>query len=170
MILLVDVFLLCDISRMKSYEITFVQGVSAFQGARDCSLLRFSELAASVLLVCRARPEVCLILGDVRAAFPDRCTCPSVEECRTLGLTAEGQDDDVLVLCRMIIPADDPLSAGFDMSRLVLAAPSTGLGLEVERPGFPLIPLAVSDRERRAKKHHGERDICATDRMVSEKR
>ena len=170
MILLVDVFLLCDIPRMKSYEITFVQGVAAFQGARDCRLLRFSEHAASVLLVCRARPEVCLILGDVRAAFPDRCTCPSVEECRTLGLTAEGQDDDVLVLCRMIIPADDPLSAGFDMSRLVLAAPSTGLGLEVERPGFPLIPLAVSDRERRAKKHHGERDICATDRMVSEKR
>ena len=114
---------------MKSYEITFVQGVAAFQGARDCRLLRFSEHAASVLLVCRARPECCLILGDVRAAFPDRCIRPSVEECRTLGLTDEGQDSDILVFCRMIIPAEDPLSAGFDMSRLVLTAPSTGLGL-----------------------------------------
>ena len=161
MILLVDVFLLCDIPRMKSYEITFVQGVAAFQGARDCRLLRFSEHAASVLLVCRARPECCLILGDVRAAFPDRCIRPSVEECRTLGLTDEGQDSDILVFCRMIIPAEDPLSAGFDMSRLVLTAPSTGLGLEVERPGFPLMPLAVSCRERRAKRHNGEKGPSA---------
>ena len=160
-VLLVDVFLLCDIPRMKSYEITFVQGVAAFQGARDCRLLRFSEHAASVLLVCRARPECCLILGDVRAAFPDRCIRPSVEECRTLGLTDEGQDSDILVFCRMIIPAEDPLSAGFDMSRLVLTAPSTGLGLEVERPGFPLMPLAVSCRERRAKRHHGEKGPSA---------
>jgi len=43
--------------------------------------------------------------------------------------------------CRVRIPQDDPGAAGFDFSRLIVVCPRTGLALEKEGEGQPLVPF-----------------------------
>lgn len=144
--------LLCDISRMKSCDVTFVPGMTALHGARRCRMLRLVEGAPSVLLCSLETEGECLVLGDVRRSFPSVPCTLSAQEREALGLDAQAQDEDVLFFCRVSVPADDPLSAGFDLSRLVLVAPPTGRGLEVQRSGQNLEPLAGKRRGRAERK------------------
>ena len=137
---------------MKSCDVTFVPGMTALHGACRCRMLRLAESAPSVLLCSLETEGECLFLGDVRRTFPSVPCTLSAQEREALGLEAQAQDEDVLFFCRVSVPADDPLSAGFDLSRLVLVAPSTGRGLEVQRPGQKLEPLAGKRRGSAARK------------------
>lgn len=137
---------------MESCDVTFLPGMTALHGARRCRVLRLAEGAPSVLLCSLEKEGECLLLGDVRRAFPSACCALSAQEREALGLAGEEGEENVLFFCRMAVPADDPLSAGFDLSRLVLVAPSSGRGLEARRPGQRLEPLAAKRRERKERK------------------
>lgn len=135
---------------MKSCDVTFLPGMTALHGARRCRVLRLADNALSVLLCSLEQEGACLMLGDVRRAFPSvRCVL-SAQEREALGLEEGAGEENVCFFCRMVVPADDPLSAGFDLSRLVLVAPGTGRGLEAGRAGQPLVPLAGKRRGEKA--------------------
>ncbi len=110
------------------YDVDFPNGVEALKGARRCRILKFSSDSPAVLLQDVEDQNSVLLLGDVRRIAPGRLP----------GLEAE---EGVAVFCGVSIPEDDPLAAGFDLSRLILVDLSCGTGREVERPGLPVLPL-----------------------------
>ncbi len=126
---------------MEEYDITFAAAVAALGNARSCRLRSLVPEASAVLLTSLEGACPPLLLGRPRHIDPDFLPEVSPSERKALGLLPEGGGDDVEVFCRMRIPDDDPLSAGFDFSHLVLTAPSTGMALEVARPGGRLAAL-----------------------------
>ena len=126
---------------MKEYDIIFASAVTALGNARSCRLRSLAPEASAVLLASLEADCPPLLLGRPRRIAPDIAPGVTPEERTRLGLPPEGGEDGVEVFCLMRIPDDDPLSAGFDFSHLVLTAPSTGRALEVARPGGVLVPL-----------------------------
>lgn len=127
---------------MEEYDVTFAEGVAALGGARRCRLRILTSGATAVLLRSLEDDQASLLLGRVEQVSPDTVFEMTAGERAALGLPPDG--GRVCVFCRMTIPHEDPLSAGFDLSRLVLTAPDTGLALETERPGLPLVPIQQS--------------------------
>lgn len=120
-------------------RVVFSEGVKDLGGACRCLMRSFSDEALAVLL-CREDDETCcLVLG--RAGRVDVQTALSVTDRERAALGLEPGADGVSVFCRMTVPGDDPRDAGFDLSRLVLVAPSTGRGLEAVRPQRPCVPV-----------------------------
>ncbi len=126
---------------MEEYDITFARPVSALENARLCRLRSFAPGASAVLLLSSESSCPPLLLGRMQLISHEESFTVSEEERAALGLTPEGGEDGIEVFCRMTIPADDPLDAGFDLSRLVLTAPSAGKALEIMRPGAPVVSL-----------------------------
>lgn len=126
---------------MEEFDVMFAGGAEALGGARSCRVKRFVSESSAVLLASLESSCPPLLLGCVRRVFPGTSFAVTEEERKALGLSPEGDDGEVEVFCRVIIPASDPLSAGFDLSRLVLVVPSRGTALEAARPGAPVIPL-----------------------------
>lgn len=123
---------------MKEQDLKFFSGVAALGGARSCRMMSFAPSASAVLL--SSLESVCppLLLGCVRRLFPGLSLTVTEEERAALGIPEDG---DVEVFCRLAVPEADPLSAGFDLSRLVLVAPSSGRALEVRRPDASVVAL-----------------------------
>ncbi len=117
------------------YDVTFIKGIDALGGARRCLLRRLAAGAGAVLLQSVEDEGRCLILGDVRLVAPEDGISLTAEEGAALGRAPYTGGDGVEVFCRLFIPEDDPLSAGFDLSRLMLVDTATGTGLEASRPG-----------------------------------
>ena len=123
------------------YDVTFMNGVTALRNARSCRIRSLAPESSAVLLL--SLEEACppLLLGRPHAVVSGFFSGVTASERVSLGLSPEGGEEHVEVFCRMGIPGDDPLAAGFDLSRRVLAAPSTGRALEVMRPGGSLVAL-----------------------------
>ena len=126
---------------MKEYDVMFASAVTALGNARSCRLRSLAPEASAVLLTSLEADCPPLLLGRPRCIAPDFVPGVAPEERTMLGLPPEGGEEGVEVFCRMLIPEDDPLAAGFDFSHLVLTAPSTGKALEVERPGARLVAM-----------------------------
>ena len=126
---------------MKEYDISFAAAVAALGNSRSCRIRRFDDEASAVLLLSLESSCPPLLLGCPQRVLADFSPHVTEAECEALGLSPEEDGEGVEVFCRVSIPDGDPLSAGFDCSRLVLAAPSTGRALEVFRPGGVLVPL-----------------------------
>lgn len=130
---------------MKEQDVMFLAGVAALGGARSCRLKRFAPDASAVLLSSLEGACPPLLLGRVRASGLESSPVVTAGELAALGLPADG---DVEVFCRLAVPDDDPLRAGFDLSRLVLVASSTGRALEAARPGAPVVALKAGGAGR----------------------
>ena len=138
---------LCDIHEMESYDITFVDGMTALGGVHRCRIQRMHADSTVVLLRSLEDDQPPLLLGCVGRMGAEVSPVPGTEEKAALGIAAENGSEEVCVFCRMGISDDDPLSAGFDLSRLVLAAPASGRGVEAARPGWPFLPLRGQRRK-----------------------
>lgn len=132
---------------MKEQDVMFSAGVAALGGARSCRLQKLAPDASAVLLSSLEAPCPPLLLGCVRLHCPASSPVVTAGELAALGLSAE-DGDDVDVFCRLSIPDEDPLRAGFDLSRLVLVASSTGRALEAARPGAPVMALKTGGAGR----------------------
>ena len=126
------------------YEVTFMKGVTALGGANLCRLIRLVDGAKAVLLQNASDERQSLVLGDVRLVAPGHVVTLTAEEAEALGRAPGGAGGDVEVFCRLVIPDDDPLAAGFDLSRLVLVDGKNGRGVETERPGEA--PVLLTER------------------------
>ena len=99
---------------------------------------RFAEEAVAVLLETGpGQGEKCL-LGAARAILPQWRAELTDEERGVLGMEP---GDACEAYCRVRIPQDDPGAAGFDFSRFIVVCPRTGLALEKEGEGQPLVPF-----------------------------
>ena len=67
------------------------------------------------------------------------------EERAALGRAEGAGDKGIAVFCRLSVPSEYPLAAGFDLSQLVLVDTATGRGLCVSRPLQPLVSLKDKD-------------------------
>lgn len=132
---------------MKEQDVMFAAGVAALDGARSCRLKRLAPGASAVLLSSLEGSCPPLLLGCVHALCPESSPVVTAGERASLGLPAGG-DGDVEVFCRLAVPDEDPLRAGFDLSRLVLVASSTGRALEAARPGAPVMALKTGGAGR----------------------
>ena len=132
---------------MKEQDIMFFSAVAALGGARSCRLQRLAPDASAVMLSSLESSCPPLLLGRVRALGPVPSPGVTAGELAALGLPADG-DGDVEIFCRLAIPDEDPLRAGFDLSRLVLVASSTGRALEAARPGAPVMALKTGGAGR----------------------
>lgn len=83
------------------------------------------------------------MLGDVKRVFPGFSLSLTQEEQNSL--TGGEARSDIGVFCRLRIPHNNPLSAGFDLSRLVLIDTLTGRGLCVSRPALALVRVHCAD-------------------------
>lgn len=126
---------------MEEFDVMFSGSVDALCGARSCRVKRLAPESSAVLLASLESSCPPVLLGCVRAVCPERSFDVTEAERKVLGLSPEGDDGEVEVFCRVIIPESDPLSAGFDLSRLVLVASATGTALEAARPGAPVMSL-----------------------------
>ncbi|MBR3880119.1 MAG: hypothetical protein IKJ34_00750 [Mailhella sp.] len=119
------------------YEVIFSDGMEALDGARRCLLTRFvPESPALVLRDLESEDQ--LLLGDVRLVAPYYLPELDEREREALGM-GDVAAEDILILCRMAVPYARPQEAGFDMSHFVCV--HSGRGIEVRRPGAPVIPL-----------------------------
>ena len=123
------------------YEVVFPRGFKELHGARRCRLRRFSPEAKAVLVQSMEDERDMLVLGDALLISPSFSLALSQEEREALGCPEERSDQDLAVFCRLSVPREDPLAAGFDLSRLVLVDTATGRGLCVSRPLQPFLSL-----------------------------
>ncbi|WP_446423692.1 hypothetical protein [Mailhella sp.] len=123
---------------------TFSSGMTDLGGVSACRLFRLDPESSVFILQSAENGGERLLLGDVRRLGPEALPVLSPEELAALGCEPElsGLPDDVAVLCRVRIPHEKPQDAGFDLGRLVVVNMASGLALETERPGAPLLPLA----------------------------
>lgn len=128
---------------MNEYDVTFSEGMSALGGARRCRICRLSPDSTVVLLKSLESDQPPLLLGCVCRICPELSLAVTDEERKSLGLEKEEHGEDIRVFCRLVIPDGDPLSAGFALSRLVLAVPDKGTAMETLRPSLPFVPLKV---------------------------
>jgi hypothetical protein len=124
------------------YEAIFSDGMEALGGARRCLLTRFVPESPALILRDPESGDQ-LLLGDVRLVAPDYLPELDARERESLGM-GDAAAEDILVLCRMAVPYARPQEAGFDMSRLVCIY--AGQGIELQRSGAPVIPLAERER------------------------
>ena len=130
---------------METYDVTFPEGVRALGGARRCRICRLTPESTVALLRSLESDLPPLLLGCARRACPGVVVEISADERAALGVDPEGSEE-TRAFFRLVIPDGDPLSAGFDTSRLVLTAPTRGTALETSRPGMGLVPLrALND-------------------------
>lgn len=115
-------------------EVFIEKGLGVLEGATHFRLVKFSpESPAAVLQAVDG--EGSLLLGDMGRIAPD---APVTEaEASMLGCAAEA----VQAFCRVRIPKDRPMDAGFDTSSLILLDSLSGQAVEAERPGAPMLPL-----------------------------
>ena len=118
------------------YEAFFSDDTEILGKARRFRLVKLSGESPAAVLQSEDGAE--FLLGDMRIIAPDLVTEPGEAECEALGV-APGAE--VAAFCRVLIPQDAPMDAGFDTSRLILIAPESGRAVEVRRPGGPLISL-----------------------------
>lgn len=126
---------------MEEYDIIFAADVAALGNVRSCRVRSLSAEASAVLLLSREHECLPLLLGRPHVVDPGFRAAVTADERTKLGLLPAGEEEGVDVFCRICIPDDDPLSAGFDLSRLILTAPAPGRALEVVRPGGRIVPL-----------------------------
>jgi len=119
------------------YEVIFSDGLDSLGGARRCQIIRF-EPESPALLLRDPESGAQLLLGDVRLVAPYYLPELDEREREALGM-GDAAAEDILILCRMTVPYARPQDAGFDVSRLVCIC--SGRGIEVRRPGAPVIPL-----------------------------
>ncbi|HJD97473.1 hypothetical protein [Mailhella massiliensis] len=127
------------------YEVVFPGGFKALNGARRCRLRRLSSEAKAVLLESLEDARGILVLGDVFLLSPGFSLALSHEERAALGRAEGAGDKGIAVFCRLSVPSEYPLAAGFDLSQLVLVDTATGRGLCVSRPLQPLVSLKDKD-------------------------
>ena len=123
-------------------EVIFSEGMEAFGGTCRLLLTRIMPESSAFLLRDPATGAQ-LLLGDVRLVAPEYLPELDEREREALGLS-DDEAQEPLVLCRMAVPYARPQDAGFDLSHFVCV--HSGRGIEVRRPGAPVIPLVKRER------------------------
>lgn len=118
------------------YEAFFSADTEILGQTRRFRIAKLVEESPAALFIGEDGAE--FLLGDMDILEPD--FAPELDEAgrAALGL-AEGEE--AAAFCRVCIPQDSPLDAGFDTGRLILLGPHSGRAVEMSRPGGTLISL-----------------------------
>ncbi len=116
-------------------------------GLSSCTLERFAGNAVGVLLEDDADPETKFLLGTARYILPGWHAEPDECERSAMGMAEE---DACVAYCRVCIPSDAPGAPGFDFNRLIMVCPRTGLAVEKELSGQPVVPFAEASKNSKA--------------------